>query len=158
MTWKEIIANPTLQNLPFRIETNERGQIVMTPITNHHSRLQATLLFMLAKWLPDGEVLPKCNIATRLGMKVADVVWASSSFMAVHGDEDSYTKAPELCIEVLSPSNSSSEMQEKRTLYFEEGALEFWLCDTAGRLSFFGPEIKLERSLLCPEFPEQTSL
>jgi Uma2 family endonuclease len=148
MTWKEIIANPTLQNLPFRIETNERGQIVMTPTTNHHSCLRAILLFMLAKWLPGGVIMPECNIETRLGVKVADVVWASSSFMAAHGDEDSYSKAPELCIEVLSPSNSNSEMQEKRTRYFEQGALEFWLCDTAGRLSFFGPQAQLEHSLL----------
>ena len=34
MTWEEIINDPTLQNLPFKIETNRFGQILMSPATN----------------------------------------------------------------------------------------------------------------------------
>ena len=30
-------------------------------------------------------------------------------------------RAPEICVEVLSPSNSKPEMEEKRALYFEAG-------------------------------------
>ncbi len=30
MNWAEVVAHPSLQDLPFKIETNENGQIVMT--------------------------------------------------------------------------------------------------------------------------------
>ena len=43
----------------------------------------------------------------------------------------------EVCIEVLSPSNTQSEMDEKRGLYFARGANEVWLCDEQGNLSFY---------------------
>lgn len=48
-------------------------------------------------------------------------------------------------------------MRMKRKLYFEAGALEFWLCEEDGRMSFFGadaPEAPLPRSCVCPGFPE----
>ena len=38
MDWREVIENPSLRNLPFKIETNEWGQIVMTPATVRHSK------------------------------------------------------------------------------------------------------------------------
>jgi Uma2 family endonuclease len=44
------------------------------------------------------------------------------------------TKAPELSIEILSPSNTASEMVEKQTLCLENGAREFWLVDIDHRL------------------------
>jgi Uma2 family endonuclease len=34
------------------------------------------------------------------------------------------TRAPEICIEILSPSNSAAEIAEKRVLYFDAGAAE----------------------------------
>mgnify|MGYP001313879954 CR=1 FL=1 len=37
--------------------------------------------------------------------------------------------APEICLEILSPSNSIVEMEMKRALYFEAGAREVWECD-----------------------------
>jgi hypothetical protein len=31
-------------------------------------------------------------------------------------------RAPEICVEIISPSNTESEIQEKQALYFEAGA------------------------------------
>jgi hypothetical protein len=45
-------------------------------------------------------------------------------------------EAPEICIEVLSPSNSQLEMVEKRALYFEAGAAEVWTCDLDDSMTF----------------------
>ena len=42
-------------------------------------------------------------------------------------------RAPEICVEVLSPSNSKPEMEEKRALYFEAGAQEVWICGLDGK-------------------------
>ena len=44
-------------------------------------------------------------------------------------DDDNMQGSPELVIEVLSPSNTEREMQEKATLYLATGAQEFWLVD-----------------------------
>ncbi len=41
MTWDEVCANRDPQNLPFRIETNRWGQIVMSPPHHDHSFAQA---------------------------------------------------------------------------------------------------------------------
>lgn len=41
--------------------------------------------------------------------------------------------APELVVEVLSPSNTSAEIDEKRKLCLENGSLEFWTVDTNKR-------------------------
>lgn len=38
--------------------------------------------------------------------------------------------APELVIEVLSPSNTAGELLEKRKLCLENGSREFWVVDT----------------------------
>ena len=37
--------------------------------------------------------------------------------------------APELVVEVLSPSNTAAEMLEKEQICLENGALEFWVVD-----------------------------
>jgi len=65
-------------------------------------------------------------------------------------------RAPEICIEVLSPSNSQLQMAEKRALYFEAGASEFWICDLDGSMTFHLQGLEQsERSVLCPDFPTQ---
>ncbi|MCI5118899.1 MAG: Uma2 family endonuclease [Candidatus Electrothrix sp. LOE1_4_5] len=45
--------------------------------------------------------------------------------------------APVLCVEVLSPSNTLTEMHYKKGLYFEKGAQEFWICDQSDQMSFY---------------------
>src|ERR1700689_4841521 len=42
--------------------------------------------------------------------------------------------APELVIEVLSPSNTAAEMLDKRNLCLANGSREFWVVDTKYRL------------------------
>jgi Uma2 family endonuclease len=42
--------------------------------------------------------------------------------------------APELVVEILSPSNSVLEMYRKRDLYFESGVREYWLIDPDRRI------------------------
>ena len=42
--------------------------------------------------------------------------------------------APEIVIEVLSPSNTATEMLDKEKLCLENGCLEFWIVDPTLRL------------------------
>jgi hypothetical protein len=48
-------------------------------------------------------------------------------------------------------------MSEKRALYFEAGASEVWFCDEQGNLIFWlaSTDKSVERSLLCPQFPQR---
>ncbi len=43
--------------------------------------------------------------------------------------EDNIRGAPDLVIEVLSPSNSASEIYDRENLCLENGAREFWVVD-----------------------------
>ena len=66
--------------------------------------------------------------------------------------------APEICVEVPSPDNTTGEMEEKKTLYFEAGAEEFWICDLEGKMSFFrkgDPKHPRAQSSLALDFPGQ---
>lgn len=41
--------------------------------------------------------------------------------------------APDLCVEVLSESNTTREMDQKRVEFFDSGTVEFWIVDPATR-------------------------
>lgn len=158
MNWQEICENPLLKNLPYKFETDRWGHIVMSPATNKHSWLQGEILGMLRQHQPSGRVLPECSIQTSEGVKVADVVWASNEFFSRHGLASPYSEAPEIVVEVLSPSNSLAEMEQKKELYFARGAKEFWVCSDDGEMRFYNNHALLERSDLAPEFPLRVEL
>ena len=152
MTWDEVLAHPSLQDLPFKIELNAWGQIVMSPASNQHSRYP----FRLGRLLEDllgGEALTGCSIDTPRGVKVADVAWLSDAFVEAHGMTTPYPKAPPICAEILSPSNTGAEMEEKITLYLAKGAEEVWICDLDGRITVYGHEGALKASRLAPDAP-----
>jgi Uma2 family endonuclease len=153
MNWSEVIADPCLQDLPYKIVLNQYGAIVMTPASNRHGYLQIEIGFLLKLQSEEGRTLVECSVDTPSGVKVADVAWLSASFVETHGEVTPFELAPELCVEILSPSNSRVEMAEKKQLYFDQGAQEVWLCSEAGTLEFFSPAGAMETSVLFPKFP-----
>jgi len=153
MNWSEVIADPSLQDLPYKIELNQYGAIVMTPASNRHARRQSRIYDLLSDLKNDGELIVECAVATKRGVRVPDVAWMTSAFVEEHEESTPFAQAPELCVEVVSPSNSRREMEEKIQLYFEQSAQEVWLCSEAGELEFFSPAGALETSSLFPEFP-----
>jgi Uma2 family endonuclease len=153
--WNEIVSDPLLSELPYKVETNAQGQIILSPHTNRHSKAQRSLQKLLDRHAPTGEVYPEFAIATSQGVKSPDVVWVSPKRereMEETGDPS--TLAPEICIEVLSESNTIDEMEEKRALYRDVGAQEVWLVEQDGRIRFFGEE-EMEKSTLVPDSPDQ---
>jgi Uma2 family endonuclease len=67
--------------------------------------------------------------------------------MAARGFETPYARAPEICVEVTSPSNSRTEMREKIDAYLASGANELWLVyPNSKRCEFFGEAGALPRS------------
>ncbi len=101
-----------------------------------------------------GKVVTECPVQTSKGVRVADVAWRSRAFLKKHGIRNlKLPESPEVVVEIESPSNTAAELEEKRHLYFEVGAKEFWLCDDAGNMRFFNPEGELKRSEMFGEFP-----
>jgi Uma2 family endonuclease len=135
MQWADVLAEPTLKDLPYKIELNEYGKIVMTPATNKHGSVQSRVARRSWQARGDGEVITECSVETDKGVKVADVAWCSNAFIGRHGLETPFTEAPELCVEVISPSNSEREVDEKRALYFSRGATEVWLVSEEEQMS-----------------------
>jgi Uma2 family endonuclease len=158
MNWQEVCEHPSLQDLPFKIETNERGEIVMAPVRVAHSAYQGEISFLLRSQRQGGKVLAECAIKTTKGTKVADVAWASDARFAQIKDETECSVAPEVCVEVLSLSNTDDEIVEKRKLYFDQGALEVWLCHGDGAIHFYNTAGRLEQSVLFPHFPQQVEI
>jgi Uma2 family endonuclease len=62
-------------------------------------------------------------------LRVADVAFVSKERWEQSDDEDNLRGAPELVIEVLSPSNTATEIHDKEKLCIENGCLEFWVVD-----------------------------
>ncbi|MFW5635733.1 MAG: Uma2 family endonuclease [Thermodesulfobacteriota bacterium] len=154
MDWQEVCEHPDLQNLPFKIEMNERGQVVMSPVKVYHSAFQGKIAALLYLHMEGGSVLSECAIQTAKGIKVADVAWASADRFEHIKEETACSVAPEICVEVLSLSNSDEQMDEKRNLYLQSGAKEVWFCDEKGRIRFFDSEKETRKSVLIPDFPE----
>jgi Uma2 family endonuclease len=151
MNWQEACEDPALRDLPYKIELNEWGQIVMSPAFNFHGILQAALIRGMARAREDGTIIAESSIQTAKGVKVADVSWASSSFCREFGIETPLENAPEVCIEIISPSNMAKEMEEKSELYFARCAQEVWLCDEQGVLSFYNYIGAIPSSHLFPD-------
>jgi Uma2 family endonuclease len=127
----------------------------MSPVKVYHSAFQGKI----ARLLPDtGIVLSECAIKTANGTKVADVAWASTQRFVTIRPEAECSIAPEICVEVISQSNSKAEIKAKSSLYFAAGAVEFWVCNEKGEVKFFDSNGIQTKSALAPEFPDKIIL
>jgi len=81
-------------------------------------------------------------------LRFADVAVVSETRRAATDPEDNLHGAPELVIEVKSPSSTPEELRELAALCLAEGSLEFWVVDLEsvsvtvvhrnGKISVFG--------------------
>jgi Uma2 family endonuclease len=64
---------------------------------------------------------------------VADVAVTAASRWAAVPDDSWFSGAPEIVIEVLSPSNTVGEMFDREQTCFQGGCREFWVVDSDTR-------------------------
>lgn len=154
--WEEVCADSDFARIHGKIETNAHGQILMMPpASGGHSYCQRNVSRLLEQHL-EGLALPECPVSTLDGVRVADVGWYSEERFALVKGQIAFETAPEICVEVLSPTNTTREMAAKTNLYFEAGAEEVWLCAEDGQISFYHksqPTVSQAASQLCPDFP-----
>lgn len=154
MTWAEICEDKFLATLPYRIEADRWGHLVMSPPPrSRQAEYQGEILRLLHELLQGGRAIPKVPIQTTEGVKAVDAAWVSQERRKSKPNDPAYLIAPEICVEVESPSNDPEELRERKRLFFEKGAEEFWLCRLSGQMVFFDPAGEIPQSKFCPQFP-----
>jgi len=98
----------------------------LSPTSVIHSVLQSRMAVLLQNQL-GGQVFTELAIETSLGVRVPDVAWGSDEYLRKHRQELHASKAPEICVEIVSPSNHPQEMRNKTRLFLEVGAIEVCL-------------------------------
>ncbi len=156
--WKDLCEDPRFRDLPYKIETDGQGRIIMSPMQLRHGFFKNKVARLLEKHLPDGVVVTECAIRTTDGTRVADAAWFTKERWDSVRDEFDAPIAPEICVEVASPSNTVKELTQKKELYFVAGALEFWLVDLEGRIQFFQADSAAPESNLAPIFPRKIEI
>ena len=155
--WSRVLNDPQLQELPYKIETNEHGQIVLSPHKPLHGIRQTRISDLLRDHAPEsGTRAVEFAVSTAKGVKVPDVVWISDDRLVdMPEDAEASPVLPEIVIEVLSEGNTEAELAEKRQLYLEEGAEEVWTCAEDGTMTFYDESGEIDHSTLIPRFPKQ---
>ena len=117
-----------------RIETDRHGHIVVTPPpAPFHGQKQHYLGSLLKDLLPQGVIVTECPVSTPDGVKAVDVAWLPAERASEVKTQVCLVGAPEICVEVLSPSNTAAEIREKMALYFEAGDARFGSVTRTGR-------------------------
>jgi Uma2 family endonuclease len=155
--WQRAIADPQWSSFEGRFETNVFGEIIMSPPPpfDHNDRG-----FRIAHEIQNqlgGHAMTECPILTIDGVKVADAVWFTNERYELVRHQAAVETAPQICVEVVSPSNTDAEMRHKRRLYFESGAIECWTRQLDGTMCFYlSGDITnpTSQSNLCPDFPK----
>lgn len=63
----------------------------------------------------------------------ADVAFISAKRLAAVDPNDNLYGAPDIVIEVISPSNTIAQMEDRKSICLENGGLEFWVVDPKRR-------------------------
>ena len=154
-TWEEICDDQSLRDLPYKIEQDRYGRIVMSPTSYDHGLLQAAIAFRLRDLPPNWAISPEGAITTSEGIRVPDVVAISKRRSVANRGKFALPEAPEICVEVVSWSNSMPDISEKRRLLAPLGCQEFWICSDEGQMTFLDAATgdTLAASRICPGFP-----
>ncbi len=147
MQWQDVLADKSLQDLPYKIELNDKGNIEMSPASLLHSLIQGKLALLLGSTLTQGSVFTELAIQTSNGIRVPDVAWGSHHYIKKHKTEIYASSAPEICVEIISPSNTPKEMLEKVRLFIEADAREVWLVTESGDISIYNQNGQTDKSL-----------
>jgi Uma2 family endonuclease len=133
-----------------RAELDEYGELILAPLpTNRHQRIAGWVGNQLQRAL--GGETGSFAIATRIGVRVPDMCWTMN---AAKFEGDPASSAPEICVEVASPGNTTKWLLEKAAAYLAAGAVEVVICELDGRIRYFGEAGEREGS----SFPIELTL
>jgi Uma2 family endonuclease len=117
---------------PFYYELHQGELVQVSRPKAGHIRIQERIRRMLdAAFGGRGKVFVELPFRAlpENDLRVADVAFVTNERWEEVGDADDLFGAPDLTIEVLSPSNTALEINEKIALCLANGCREFWVVD-----------------------------
>ena len=114
------------------------GELIMAPSpTVNHQQVAGRLYRLLADFVEGaslGEVFiaPLDVVVSDVNVLQPDVVFVSNSRSHII-TEANIQGAPDLVVEVMSPSTASRDWRIKLDLYAEHGVQEYWIVDSVGQ-------------------------
>lgn len=139
--WNELRHDRALRDTACKVQLGAAGDMEFSPISTRRARLMASVSFALAEHLREGDSLISCSVMTERGVRVPDVAWASSMFLAETGDATPFVRAPEICVEVCPYIGSQVYTDGDAALvardYINSGAREYWVVSEAGEVAVF---------------------
>ncbi len=132
----KLITVNEYRQLPARADLVQElhwGQVVtLTFPKKKHTKLKSRLFDLLRPHV-EGKGLVAAELPFRAvpeyDLRAADVAFVSQQLWDATAEDDNLHGAPELVVEVLSPSNTKAEVREKAALSLANGAEEFWIVD-----------------------------
>lgn len=116
------------------------GELVMTPApTSRHQRILVRLsssldLFTYERGLGVVLVAPTDVVLSTHTVLQPDLLFVASGRTSIIDPQGAVHGAPDLVVEILSPSTAQRDLQIKRQLYSQYGVREYWIVDPDARL------------------------
>ena len=123
----------TRDGFPYELRHGETFKLVIPKMK--HSRVQWQLRHLLERAAGNAGIVDKevgFRPVPEHEFRIVDVAFVSKARW--DSADDYLFGAPEIVIEVLSPSNTVTEMLDKEKLCLENGCQEFWIVDPDLRL------------------------
>lgn len=166
---KQAMSAAEFLNLPETQNKQELigGEIIVPPApVPQHQRLIIRISRLLEELIPNGEVMiaPTDIYLDKETVVQPDVFWIAEASRCVE-TEKHFEGAPDLVVEVLSPSTAIQDKREKFAKYEEHGVREYWIIDPQAaylelwqlsegkfiRIGIFGKENRFKSELLNKE-------
>lgn len=117
------------------------GSVVREPMPSFgHGSASVKIARLLGNWVEPrglGEVVGECGFVLRRDpdtVRGPDAAFVSAERLATwNGEGPFFEGAPDLAVEVLSPSNTRGEVERKVREYLAAGARRVWVVDPASR-------------------------
>lgn len=127
MTVEEFLNLPDREDV---IEELRNGEVVeVTRPKKRHARCVVRLDRLLAPVAdPQGFLQQEFSFRplAQHELRAADLAFVKRERWDAVADDDHLPGSPEFVVEVVSPSNTAEELQEKRDLCLDNGCVEFW--------------------------------
>ena len=154
------------RNRPYRIERNADGELeIMSPQGFDGGQRELYVMRVLGNWAEEhGGVCASCDTGFRLpdnAIRSPDASWLSQSRVDALTDNQRRGFAPvcpEFLIEILSPSDSRRDLEQKMGMWITNGAQLAWMIDPfAATISIYRPDAAAE-VLARPDWVEADSV
>ncbi|PWU08130.1 MAG: hypothetical protein C5B47_05140 [Verrucomicrobia bacterium] len=109
------------------------AQIAGHPSARHGEIIGAISALLLSN-LKGGSLVISCPVQTNDGIRQVDVGWVSDIRLRTLERSPAYSAAPDICVHVVSPERSVTDIDQSIPRLFKSGAVENWICDLRGNL------------------------